>query len=163
MTIKPFEPKVEEDLNRPYNVTLTEGQISTILYVLEGYINPSDDYGYDPEFRQDIDSIFGVLEGAVDSYYDEQKQIAQALYDSQQKQPIPEWDDTVEDAQENNVAYSSLNENTEYGKDVRTADDVAKCVTDSDGDYAKCVDQLVDSMNPTFHMDQAFAKLEEEL
>ena len=124
MTKQAFEPKVEEDLNRPYNVTLTEGQISTILYVLEGYINPSDDYGYDPEFRQDIDSIFGVLEGAVDSYYDEQKQIAQALYDSQQKQPIPEWDETVEDAQENNVPYSTLNED----------------------DYGSKVDALVDSM-----------------
>ena len=156
MTKQPFEPTVEEDLNRPYNVTLTEGQISTILYVLEGYINPSDDYGYDPEFRQDIDSIFGVLEGAVDSYYDGVKK-AQSL------QPIPEWDETVEDAQVNKVSYSSLNENSEYGKDVRTADDVAKCVADSNGDYAKCVDQLVDSMNPTFHIDQAFAKAREEL
>ena len=35
-------------LNRKHNVTLTEGQISTILYVLEGYINPSEDYGYFP-------------------------------------------------------------------------------------------------------------------
>ena len=37
MTKQAFEPKVEEDLNRPYNVTLTEGQIATILYVMEGY------------------------------------------------------------------------------------------------------------------------------
>ena len=117
MTMKPFEPTVKEDLNRPYNVTLTEGQISTILYVLEGYINPSDDYGYDPEFRQDIDSIFGVLEGAVDSYYDGVKK-------AQEKQPIPEWDETVEDAQENNVPYSTLNED----------------------DYGSKVDALVDSM-----------------
>jgi len=122
MTKQAFEPSVPEDLNRKHSVTLTEGQISTILYVLEGYINPSDDYGYDPEFRQDIDSIFGVLEGAVDSYYDEQKQLAQALYEAQQKQPKPEWDD-----------------------------------------YGSKVDALVDSMNPTFHMDQAFAKAREEL
>ena len=146
MTKQAFEPKVEEDLNRPYNVTLTEGQISTILWSLEGYIQGNDDYDEESEYGIELNSIFEVLENAVDSYYDEQKQIAQALYDAQQKQPIPEWDDTVEDAQENNVAYSSLYENTEYGKDVRTADDVAKCVADSNGDYAKCVDQLVNSM-----------------
>ena len=58
-----------EDLNREHKVTLTEGQISTILYVLEGYINPSDDYAYDPEFRKDIDNIFEELEGVVDTYY----------------------------------------------------------------------------------------------
>ena len=46
-----------EDLNRSHNVTLTEGQISTILYILEGY-NPLDSDGYDPEFREDIDKIF---------------------------------------------------------------------------------------------------------
>ena len=143
-----------EDSN--HRVTLSGNEISTILYIMEGYVNPSDDYSYDPDFREDIDNIFEVLEGAVDSYYDGVKK-------AQEKQPIPEWDETVEDAQVNEVSYSPLNENSEYGKDVRTADDVAKCVADSNGDYAKCVDQLVDSMNPTFHMDQAFAKAREEL
>ena len=58
-----------EVLNRPHNVTLTEGQISTILYIVEGYINPSDDYSYDPDFREDVDNIFKELEGVVDTYY----------------------------------------------------------------------------------------------
>ena len=49
-------------------MTLTEGQISTILYILEGY-NPLDANGYDPEFREDIDKIFEELEGVVDTYY----------------------------------------------------------------------------------------------
>ena len=40
---KLFKPNVEEDLNRPHNVTLTEGQISTILYIMEGYLQGSDD------------------------------------------------------------------------------------------------------------------------
>ena len=66
---KLFKPNVEEDLNRPHNVTLTEGQISTILYIVEGYINPSDDYSYDPDFREDVDKIFEELEGVVDTYY----------------------------------------------------------------------------------------------
>ena len=50
-------------------LNLTGGQISTILYVLEGYINPSDDYSYDPEFREDIDMIFAELESVTDNYY----------------------------------------------------------------------------------------------
>ena len=73
MTKQVFQPSVEEDLNRPHKVTLTEGQISTILYVLEGYINPSDDYAYDPDFREDIDNIFEELEGVVDTYYEVNK------------------------------------------------------------------------------------------
>ena len=59
------------DLNRKHNVTLTEGQMSTILYILEGYINPSDDYAYDPDFREDVDNIFIELEGVVDKFYDQ--------------------------------------------------------------------------------------------
>ena len=68
MTKQAFIPSVKEDLNRPHNVTLTEGQISTILYILEGY-NPLDANGYDPEFREDVDKIFEELEGVVDTYY----------------------------------------------------------------------------------------------
>ena len=68
MTKQSFKPNIEEDLNRPHNVTLTEGQISTILYIVEGYLQGSDD-GYDPEFREDIDNIFEELEGVVDTYY----------------------------------------------------------------------------------------------
>ena len=68
MTKQLFKPNKEEDLNRLHNVSLTEGQISTILYILEGY-NPLDANGYDPEFREDIDKIFEELEGVVDTYY----------------------------------------------------------------------------------------------
>jgi len=66
---KQFIPSVNEDLNRPHNVTLTEGQISTILYVLEGYIQGSDDYNDDTEFAKDVDKIFEELEGVVDNFY----------------------------------------------------------------------------------------------
>ena len=57
-----------DNKNVEHKVTLTEGQISTILYILEGY-NPLDANGYDPEFREDIDNIFAKLEGVVDTYY----------------------------------------------------------------------------------------------
>ena len=85
MTKQSFKPSIPEDLNRPYDVTLTEGQISTILYILEGY-NPLDSDGYDPEFREDIDKIFETLEGAVDNYYSK-------IEAAQNKQPTPEWED----------------------------------------------------------------------
>ena len=51
-----------------HNVSLTGNEISTILYILEGY-NPLDSNGYDPEFREDIDNISKELEGVVDTYY----------------------------------------------------------------------------------------------
>ena len=76
MTKQLFQPSVNEDLNRPHKVTLTEGQISTILYILEGY-NPLDSNGYDPEFREDIDNIFEELEGVVDTYYNVGKCISE--------------------------------------------------------------------------------------
>ena len=68
MTKKPFIPSVNEDLNRPHKVTLTEGQISTILYIMEGYLQGSDD-NEDTQFTNDCDDIFAKLEGVVDSFY----------------------------------------------------------------------------------------------
>ena len=74
MTKQSFNPNIQEDLNRLHNVSLTEGQISTILYILEGY-NPLDSNGYDPEFIEDIDNIFEELEGVVDNYYTHQSEV----------------------------------------------------------------------------------------
>ena len=68
MTKQSFIPSVNEDLNRPHNVTLTEGQISTILYIMEGYLQGSDD-NEDTQFTNDCDNIFKELEGVVDTYY----------------------------------------------------------------------------------------------
>ena len=68
MTKQLFRPNVEEDLNRPHNVTLTEGQISTILYIMEGYLQGSDD-NEDTQFTNDCDDIFAKLEVVVDTYY----------------------------------------------------------------------------------------------
>ncbi len=71
MTKQVFKPSVKEDLNRPHRVTLTEGQISTILYVLEGYIQGSDEYHFNDDFTRDVDKIFEELQGVVDTYYEE--------------------------------------------------------------------------------------------
>ena len=69
-----FKPSVNEDLNRLHNVTLTEGQISTILYIMEGYLQGSDDNN-DDEFTKDCDNIFEELEGVVDNYYAQQSEV----------------------------------------------------------------------------------------
>ena len=99
--MRPFQANLEEDLNRLHNLTLTEGQISTILYIMEGYLCDTEP---DEEFDNDCKAIFNELEGTVDKFYD--------------KQPVPEWDETKEDAQENNVNYSPLKEDSEYANQV---------------------------------------------
>jgi len=50
------------NLNVRHSVTLTEGQISVILYHLEG------------KDGEEINSIFQTLEGTIDSYYDRQSE-----------------------------------------------------------------------------------------
>tara|TARA_B100000965_G_scaffold210365_1_gene175793 strand:- start:1140 stop:1403 length:264 start_codon:yes stop_codon:yes gene_type:complete len=60
---------MSEDLNRMHSVTLTEGQISTILYVLEGYIQGSDEYHFNDDFTRDVDKIFEELEGVTDQTF----------------------------------------------------------------------------------------------
>ena len=65
MSKQSFIPSVNEDLNRPHNVTLTEGQISIILYILEGYKDTSND----PDLPKELDNIFQELEGVVDNFY----------------------------------------------------------------------------------------------
>ena len=54
MSKKLFKPQT-------FDCPLTEGQISTILYVLEGYVQGNDD----EELCQEVDEIFEVLENVV--------------------------------------------------------------------------------------------------
>ena len=71
--------------NIPYKVTLTEDQISTILYTMEGYMQGSDD-NEDSQFHQDVDNIFEILETVVENYH---IKVAKA----KSKQPTAEWED----------------------------------------------------------------------
>ena len=52
-------------LNTPHNVTLTEGQIGVILCSLEKSVKYADS-----EYIEEVDTIFNILEGSVDMYYD---------------------------------------------------------------------------------------------
>ena len=73
-----------------HNVNLTEGQISTILFCLEGYVAGLDDVvtqnENDKELIKDVDAIFQELEGSVDRFYDNLEKI-------QKQQPVAEWTD----------------------------------------------------------------------
>ena len=81
MTKQSFNPIIQEDLNRLHNVSLTEGQISTILYIMEGYLQGCDDYNSaayqseDDTFSKDCDKIFFKLERVVDNYYVQQSEV----------------------------------------------------------------------------------------
>ena len=69
-------------LNTEHKVTLTEGQISIILYTLENYM--LGDTSNDPDLPTEVDAIFEELEGPIDRHYDKIEK-AQAM------QPIGEW------------------------------------------------------------------------
>ena len=58
-----------EDLNRVHNVTLTEGQISTILYTLEDYLERNGGNSI-----VEFDNIFEELEGVLDKFYNQDPQ-----------------------------------------------------------------------------------------
>ena len=85
-----------EDLNRKHNVTLTEGQMSTILYIMEGYINPSDDYSYDPDFREDVDNVFKELETVVDNFYEANKNSLIVTYPDVSYRELTPFEEEIE-------------------------------------------------------------------
>jgi len=63
---------MNDNINQPHTVTLTEGQISTILWTMEGYLSGRSDYDENSEYGKDVNEIFKVLEDAVDEFYDAQ-------------------------------------------------------------------------------------------
>ena len=66
-------------LNTEHNVTLTEGQIGTILCSLEKSVKYADS-----DYISEVDTIFEILEGVVDKYYDK-------IEKAKSKQPTPDW------------------------------------------------------------------------
>ena len=54
--------------NTTHRLNLTGGQISTILYIIEGYIVNSDDTN-DERFNEDVDMIFAELQSVTDNYF----------------------------------------------------------------------------------------------
>ena len=81
-------------INTPHNITLTEGQIGVILCSLEDSVKKSEHYREDrvkgqllepfDAYVNEVESIFEILEGSVDRYYDKVEK-------AQAKQPTGEW------------------------------------------------------------------------
>ena len=71
-----------------HNVNLTEGQISTILFCLEGYVAGLDDVvtqnENDKELIEEVNEIFEVLETTVDKFYAK-------IEKARAKRPEEEW------------------------------------------------------------------------
>ncbi len=70
-------------LNTMHKVTLTEAQISIILYTLEDYMLKGN-ISNDPDLPNEVDAIFEELEGVIDKYYDK-------IEEAKSKQPTPDW------------------------------------------------------------------------
>ena len=70
-------------INTLHNVTLSEAQISIILYTLEDYMAKSNTSG-DPDLPREVDAIFEELEGTIDKYYEQVEK-------AKSKQPTMEW------------------------------------------------------------------------
>ena len=70
-------------LNTAHKVTLTEAQISIILYTLEDYMLKGN-ISNDPDLPNEVDAIFEELEGVIDKYYDK-------IEEAKSKQPTPDW------------------------------------------------------------------------
>ena len=70
-------------LNTLHNVTLSEAQISIILYTLEDYMSKGNTSN-DPDLPKEIDNIFEELEGTIDKHYDK-------IEAAKKKQPKAEW------------------------------------------------------------------------
>ena len=70
-------------LNTEHKVTLTEAQISIILYTLEDYMSKGNTSN-DPDLPREVDIIFEELEGTIDKYYEKVER-------AQSKQPTAEW------------------------------------------------------------------------
>ena len=66
-------------VNTVHKVTLTEGQIGVILCSLEKSVKYADS-----EYVAEVDTIFEILEGVVDKYYDK-------IERAKSKQPTPDW------------------------------------------------------------------------
>ena len=82
-------------LNTLHNVTLSEAQISIILYTFRGsninhslhtwdYMSSDRNTSGDPDLERDVDSIFEELEGTIDRHYDK-------IEKARKKQPEMEW------------------------------------------------------------------------
>ena len=67
-----------------HKVLLSGNEISTILYIMEGWIQGNDEYNEGSNLSLDVDNIFEALEQVTDNYHtqlEEIKELKSALND----------------------------------------------------------------------------------
>ena len=85
--------------------------------------------------RQEL--IGNNLMDIIDDFPDQLRAIIDELVSHLNNNQLDEMEDLI------------VNNFINYGDEDYSADDVAQCVIDTNGDYAECVDRLVDSMEIT--------------
>ena len=71
MTKTQFIPQTDENryLNTTHKCNLTGSELSTLLYILDDWIEENKEYKSSPNMVSDINRIYVELESVTDNYY----------------------------------------------------------------------------------------------
>ena len=71
MTKHQFIPQTDENryLNTTHKCNLTGSELSTLLYILDDWIEENKEYKSSPNMVKDINRIYVELESVTDNYY----------------------------------------------------------------------------------------------
>ena len=71
MTKTQFIPQTDENryLNTTHKCNLTGAELSTILYILDDYIESNEYKLDDPDFKQNVDRLYAEFQSITDNYY----------------------------------------------------------------------------------------------
>ena len=66
-----FQPQTDENryLNTTHKCNLTGSELSTLLYILDDWIEEHKEYNSDKRFTDDIDRIYTELQSVTDNYF----------------------------------------------------------------------------------------------
>ena len=71
MSKQQFIPQTDENryLNTTHKCNLTGSELSTLLYILDDWIEEHKEYNSDKRFTDDIDRIYTELQSVTDNYF----------------------------------------------------------------------------------------------
>ena len=66
-----FQPQTDENryLNTTHKCNLTGSELSTLLYILDDWIEEHKEYNSDKRFTDDINRIYTELQSVTDNYF----------------------------------------------------------------------------------------------
>ena len=137
-------------LNTLHNVTLTEGQIGIILCSLEDSVKKSEHFREDmvkgqslqpfDDYVNDVDTIFNILEGSVDKYYDKIMNISLTAKENSKELAISKFLLSKFEITKNNLK-----------EELKLLDDAHKSIFNSNLQYNNfLVSQSPTSWNPSY-------------